>query len=142
MLSPDLGKRKSVEVVSSLNNNSSVISRNDPSHLNLKSPSNSSGENESPVVAASPTGSQKPAQNGHQPTARTEKQGTKGNFFRSLRSSLSFSSLRVKKSQPRPAIHISSPLEASRVSNDHQVNIESLRCFISLLASLSHNSLT
>ena len=122
VLSPDLGKRKSVEVVSSLNNNSSVISRNDPSHLNLKSPPNSSGENESPVVAASPTGSQKPAQNGHQPTARTEKQGTKGNFFRSLRSSLSFSSLRVKKSQPRPAIHISSPLEASRVSNDYQVS--------------------
>ena len=140
MLSPDLGKRKSVEVVSSLNNNSSVISRNDPSHLNLKSPPQFSGENESPVVAASPTGSQKPAQNGHQPTsARTEKQGTKGNFFRSLRSSLSFSSLRVKKSQPRPAIHISSPLEASRVSSDYQVNV---RCFISLLASFTNNSLT
>ena len=144
VLSPDLSKhnRKSVEVVSSLNNNSSVISRNDPSHLNLKSPP--SGENESPVVAASPTGSQKPAQNGHHhhqqiTSARTEKQGTKGNFFRSLRSSLSFSSLRVKKSQPRPAIHISSPLEASRVSSDYQVNV---RCFISLLASLTNNSLT
>ena len=144
VLSPDLSKhnRKSVEVVSSLNNNSSVISRNDPSHLNLKSPP--SGENESPVVAASPTGSQKPAQNGHHhqqqiTSARTEKQGTKGNFFRSLRSSLSFSSLRVKKSQPRPAIHISSPLEASRVSSDYQVSV---RCFISLLASLRNNSLT
>ena len=129
-------------LISSLNNNSSVISRNDPSHLNLKSPP--SGENESPVVAASPTGSQKPAQNGHHhhqqiTSARTEKQGTKGNFFRSLRSSLSFSSLRVKKSQPRPAIHISSPLEASRVSSDYQVNV---RCFISLLASLTNNSLT
>ena len=143
VLSPDLSKhnRKSVEVVSSLNNNSSVISRNDPSHLNLKSPPKFSGENESPVVAASPTGSQKPAQNGHQQltSARTEKQGTKGNFFRSLRSSLSFSSLRVKKSQPRPAIHISSPLEASRVSSDYQVNV---RCFISLLASFTNNSLT
>ena len=129
VLSPDLSKhnRKSVEVVSGLNNNSSVISRNDPTHLSLKTPRDSSGENESPDTVASPPGSQKPlsAQNGHhqQPaSARTEKQGTKGNFFRSLRSSLSFSSLRVKKSQPRPAIHISSPLEASRVSNDYQVS--------------------
>ena len=130
VLSPDLSKhnRKSVEVVTGLNNNSSVISRNDPTHLSLKTPRDSSGENESPVqVAASPAGSQKPlsAQNGHhhQPaSARTEKQGTKGNFFRSLRSSLSFSSLRVKKNQPRPAIHISSPLEASRVPNDYRVS--------------------
>ena len=128
VLSPDMSKhnRKSVEVVTGLNNNSSVISRNDPTHLSLKTPRDSSGENESPDAVASPPGSQKPlpAQNGHhQPaSARTEKQGTKGNFFRSLRSSLSFSSLRVKKSQPRPAIHISSPLEASRVSNDYQVS--------------------
>ena len=36
---------------------------------------------------------------------------TKNNFFRSLRSSLSFSSLRVKKCQQRPQLHISRPLE-------------------------------
>ena len=56
----------------------------------------------------------------HQPSTvqlqqpvKTDKSGTKNNFFKSLRSSFSFSSLRVKKTRQRPSINISSPLEAS-----------------------------
>ena len=72
LLTPDMDKRKSVEVTTVVNNNN----KTDPmiSEKQLEKPKN--------------------------------------NFFRSLRSSLSFSSLRVKKSQQRPRLNISNPLEA------------------------------
>ena len=80
LLTPDLDKRKSVEVTGAANNNN-----------------NSKTE----MIITSPA----PA-----PVKQPEK--PKNNFFRSLRSSLSFSSLRVKKSQQRPRLNISNPLEA------------------------------
>ena len=72
LLTPDMDKRKSVEVTTVVNNN------------NKTEPMISEKHPEKP----------------------------KNNFFRSLRSSLSFSSLRVKKSQQRPRLNISNPLEA------------------------------
>ena len=78
LLTPELDKRKSVE----LSNN------------NNKSPAD---------LITSPAPAPAPANKPEKP---------KNNFFRSLRSSLSFSSLRVKKSQQRPRLNISNPLEA------------------------------
>lgn len=80
LLTPELDKRKSVEL--SNNNNKS------PADLIT-----------SPAPAPAPVPANKPEK-------------PKNNFFRSLRSSLSFSSLRVKKSQQRPRLNISNPLEA------------------------------
>ena len=74
----------------------------------------------------------------HQPSTvqlqqpvKTDKSGTKNNFFKSLRSSFSFSSLRVKKTQQRPSINISSPLEAS----DHY-QVLSMNDFLFILAQI------
>ena len=85
VLSPDLNKRKSVELVT----NNMVTNNNNNSQTKL--------------ITAPP------------PAKQQEKQ--KGNFFRSLRSSLSFSSLRVKKCQQRPRLNISTPLEAGAGQN-------------------------
>ena len=83
LLTPDLDKRKSVE----LSNNNNNQSRPDL----ITSPA--------PAPAPAPA-----------PVNKSEK--PKNNFFRSLRSSLSFSSLRVKKTHQRPRLNISNPLEA------------------------------
>ena len=112
VMSPDLSKnhRKSVEVVT-LNNNSSLVTQNNLT--NTTQMTGGAGENESADHSAATiiTSPHIPAKSGHQ---AEKNQGTKNNFFKSLRSSFSFSSLRVKKSQPRPSILISSPLEASQ----------------------------
>ena len=121
VLSPDLSKnnRKSVEIVT-VNNNSSVVSKNNLTNGSSRQHESQPGENsdnptttttsKSPIITSPPS-----SQNGHV-VKQNEKPGTKNNFFRNLRSSFSFSSLRVKKSQARPSLNtsqISSPLEAS-----------------------------
>ena len=118
VMSPDVKQnRKSVEIVT-VNNNSSLGSRNPgPANSFEGTAPGSKCSNTVTVIAASSPTNPSPAQNGHaNNTSKSEKPAAKNNFFKSLRSSFSFSSLRVKKSQARPSLtslQISSPLEAS-----------------------------
>lgn len=118
VMSPDVKQnRKSVEIVT-VNNNSSLSSKNSGPANNFEgsAPGSKSSNTVTVITASSPT-NPSPAQNGHaNNSSKSEKPAAKNNFFKSLRSSFSFSSLRVKKSQARPSLtslHISSPLEAS-----------------------------
>ena len=113
VLSPDLNKRKSVELVTNnMVTNNMVTNNNNNSQTKL--------------ITAPP------------PAKQQEKQ--KGNFFRSLRSSLSFSSLRVKKCQQRPRLNISTPLEAGAGQNTTSIRsqpTEKREVIISLPPTLS-----
>merc|ERR1719189_441392 len=110
VMAPDVvthNNRKSVEVVSNNNNHST-----NSSQLHTKitsSPTNGTTNGPGPGHPPAAVKSDK-----HQP-----QQPGKNNFLRSLRSSFSFSSLRVKTRGSRPSLHgltISAPLEATRAA--------------------------
>ena len=105
--------RKSVEVVSSNNNHSSNSS---PLHTQITSPpTNGTTTGLGPGHPPAPVKSDK-----HQ------QQPGKNNFLRSLRSSFSFSSLRVKTRGSRPSLHgltISAPLEATRAAAEARLQV-------------------
>ena len=119
VMAPDVvthntNNRKSVEVVSSNNNHSSNSS---PLHTQITSPptngtTTSLGLGHPPAVVKSDK---------HQ-----QPQPGKNNFLRSLRSSFSFSSLRVKTRGSRPSLHgltISAPLEATRAAAEARLQV-------------------
>ena len=120
VMSPDIKQhRKSVEIVTNnSNNNSSALSadsKNQTLNFVNTAPLGSNSSN-SVTIITTPVQTQN-GQQSNNSSKSAEKPAAKNNFFKSLRSSFSFSSLRVKKGQARPSIkslQISSPLEASR----------------------------
>ena len=117
VMAPDVvthNNRKSVEVVSINNNHSTNSSQ---LHTKITSPptngtTNGLGPGHPPAAVKSDK---------HQP-----QQPGKNNFLRSLRSSFSFSSLRVKTRGSRPSLHgltISAPLEATRAAAEARLQV-------------------
>ena len=116
VMAPDVvthNNRKSVEVVSSNNNHSTNSSQ---LHTQITSSPTNGTTGPGPAHPPAAVKSDK-----HQP-----QQPGKNNFLRSLRSSFSFSSLRVKTRGSRPSLHgltISAPLEATRAAAEARLQV-------------------